>query len=71
VPDSDALAAEEPAVSHLNDVVTRVGETYCVHMEAHYVTGIGRDGDGRLGVTVHMTEDQARDLCGGLKDALR
>jgi hypothetical protein len=71
VPDSNTPTAEDPAVSHINDVVTRVGETYCVHMEGHYVTGIGRDGDGRLGVTLHMTEDQARDLCGGLKDALR
>lgn len=62
--------SEEIAVDHLNDAVTRVGGTYCVSMGAHYVTGIGRSADGQIGVTVHMTDDQARDLCAGLKDAL-
>jgi predicted SpoU family rRNA methylase len=71
VPEPDASTSDEIAVEHLNDVVTRIGGTYCVSMGASYVTGIGRSADGQIGVTVHMTEDQARDLCGGLKDALR
>lgn len=57
-------------VRHLNDTLTIVGEAYCVRLTARYVTSISRE-DGWLGVGVHMTEDEARDLCAGLKDALR
>lgn len=60
---------DDSTVEHFNDVVTRVGGTYCIHMRGHYVTTIGRENES-LGVTVHMTEDEARDLCIGLKDAL-
>lgn len=56
-------------VIRANDVVTTVGEAYCVTIEGRYVTALVRH-EKTLAIGVHMSEAEARALLAGLQEAL-
>jgi hypothetical protein len=67
------MSVTEEHIDRRNDTLTIVGDTYCVHMNAFYVTTIDRKDSrqaGELCVGVHMTEEEARALLAGLQEAL-
>jgi ribosomal protein L5 len=55
-------------VDRRNDTLTRVGDTYMVALTGNYATTIRHGED--IGVSVHMSEQQARELLAGLQEAL-